>query len=125
MVFFIARLGPFLLQANVAFFDGTQIDKQFFNIYRRYSVIVEWKEGRLGNILTFNFRPRPVELPQGNKLPPNFTILINQDGRRIPLRVPFNAHIGPYLAELDVPEFRSQLSPHLRQDARLHIPRLG
>lgn len=71
--------------------------------------------------LTFNLGPRAIQFPQCDELSFNLSVLVDQNGRGVFLRVTLNAHIGADLAELDITKLGSQLAPKFCQDARFDI----
>lgn len=71
---------------------------------------------------TFQLGPRTIKLPQRDDLPPDLTVLVHQDRRRVLVRISLNAHVPPDLAELDIPVLGRQLAPELRQHPRLGVP---
>ena len=66
-------------------------------------------------------RLRPAQLTQRDDLSYYIPVPVDQDRRRVPFRVVFDAHVRPDLAELDLAEPLRQLPPQLGQDARLHV----
>ena len=72
-------------------------------------------------IHTLDRRLGTTQFLQRDYLSLDVTVLVYQHGRRVPLWVPLNAHIGAYLTELDIAVFGRKLPPDFDQTSRFGV----
>ncbi len=91
-------------------FDRFYANKQLLEIYKSNMSDTERTDwGRRGR--TFQTGLGTAKLPKSDDLLRDITISVDQDCRRVPFGVAFDAHVRSYLAEFDLAKLASQLPP--------------